>query len=150
MTLLVRSLLAFLALPGVVAFAAPALIAWFGARPREAWLAGSVLFIIGLVLLLWCVQAFLVAGRGTLAPWDPPRHLVRVGPYRWSRNPMYVAVACLLLAWWATFGSSGLAVYAVAVVVAFELRVVWGEEPWLERTHGAEWRAYKASVRRWI
>jgi protein-S-isoprenylcysteine O-methyltransferase Ste14 len=40
-----------------------------------------------------------VAGRGTLAPWEPPRALVVSGPYRHSRNPMYVAVLVILSRW---------------------------------------------------
>jgi len=145
-----RSLIAFLALPGMVAFAIPALIAWSDQRPGGAWVAGAVPFVFGVALLLWCVWVFLTVGRGTLAPWDPPTRLVRVGPYRWSRNPMYVAVTAILLAWWVTFRSPTLAFYAIIVAVAFHLRVVSGEEPWLERTYGAEWRAYKAAVRRWL
>ena len=64
-------------------------------------------------------------------------HLVVVGLYRYTRNPMYVAVTLILLGWALGFGVPGQFVYAVVVAVAFHLRVVLGEEPWLARTYGA-------------
>jgi protein-S-isoprenylcysteine O-methyltransferase Ste14 len=146
-----RALLAFLALPGVFAIAIPALLAAARLRAGGAFHpAGLLPLCLGLVLLLWCVRDFYVAGKGTLAPWAPPRHLVTAGPYRYSRNPMYVAVASMLIGWAVSFSSTSLAVYAAAVIVAFHLRVVLGEEPWLARTHGASWEAYRARVPRWL
>jgi protein-S-isoprenylcysteine O-methyltransferase Ste14 len=100
--------------------------------------------------LLWCVGAFYFDGRGTLAPWDPPRSLVVTGVYRLSRNPMYVAVVLVLWGWALGFRSPSLAIYALVVMVAFHLRVVLGEEPWLARKHGARWVQYKAHVPRWF
>ena len=73
-----------------------------------------------------------------------------VGLYRYSRNPMYLAVATMLFGWALAFASSGLALYAVVICVAFHLRVVFGEEPWLARTHGAAWDEYRARVPRWL
>ena len=105
---------------------------------------------LGVALLLWTVRDFYVAGRGTLAPWAPPEELVVVGLYRISRNPMYIAVILVLAAWAIGFHSRSLAVYAAVVAVAFHLRVVLGEEPWLARTHHEKWSRYKAQVPRWI
>ena len=73
-----------------------------------------------------------------------------VGLYRHVRNPMYVAVVTILLGWSAAFGSKGLLGYAAVIAVAFHLRVVFGEEPWLARTHGAEWEEYVRRVPRWF
>jgi len=146
-----RALLAFLALPGVVAIAVPA---WLAAGALRAggrvYPVGLLPLFVGLVLLLWCVRDFYVAGKGTLAPWSPPRHLVTTGLYRYSRNPMYVAVAIMLAGWALSFASPTLAIYAGFVMGAFHLRVVYGEEPWLARTHGAEWTEYAARVPRWL
>ena len=104
----------------------------------------------GIVGLFACVRAFYVEGRGTLAPWSPPKHLVVSGLYRYSRNPMYVSVVLILWGWAAGFHSRALAIYVAAVMVAFHLRVVFGEEPWLARTHGEAWHRYKAAVPRWL
>jgi protein-S-isoprenylcysteine O-methyltransferase Ste14 len=112
--------------------------------------AGLPALGIGLFLLLWCVREFYVSGKGTLAPWSPPRRLVTTGLYRFSRNPMYVAVALMLTGWTIACPSRMLAIYTCLVIVAFHLRVVFGEEPWLARTHGATWDEYRACVPRWL
>lgn len=144
-----RAVIAFLALPGTVAFLMPAV--WVAANGLTVrWPLGLILIAVGLCGLLWCVRDFYVAGKGTLAPWAPPKDLVVVGLYRYSRNPMYVAVTLILLGWAVTFGSAGLLLYAVAVATAFHLRIVFGEEPWLARTHGAAWAEYARRVRRWL
>ena len=148
-TRLLRALLAFLALPGLVAFVVPLAVAW-PFEWREFRALGLVPLAAGIGLLLWCVRDFYVAGEGTLAPWDPPRHLVVVGPYRVSRNPMYLAVDLTLVGWAIGFRSRWLLLYALAMMVAFHLRVVLAEEPWLARTHRKEWPRYAAGVPRWL
>lgn len=145
-----RALLAFLACPGVVALVVPSLIALGGTPSPVVHPAGYVLMGGGLALLMWCVRDFYVAGKGTLAPWDPPRSLVVVGLYRWSRNPMYVAVTLILLGWAVAYASRALLIYALIVMIAFHLRVVYGEEPWLAKTHGDAWERYRREVRRWV
>jgi protein-S-isoprenylcysteine O-methyltransferase Ste14 len=142
-----RAIAAFLALPGMVAYGVPWLL-----RPIAAALdpAGIALVATGSMLLLRCVRDFYVAGRGTLAPWEPPTHLVTIGLYRVSRNPMYVSVVVVLCGWALTFHSRTLGIYAALVTLAFHFRIVLFEEPWLARTQGDEWLAYRARVRRWI
>ncbi len=146
----IRALLAFLALPGIVAFAVP--IAWLVATSRTALVQplGLLPLLAGCAGLLWCVRDFYVFGKGTLAPWSPPRHLVTVGLYRYSRNPMYVSVLLIVLGWASSFAVPGLYWYAIGVGISFHLRVVFGEEPWLAQTHGATWDDYTRRVRRWL
>jgi protein-S-isoprenylcysteine O-methyltransferase Ste14/pimeloyl-ACP methyl ester carboxylesterase len=145
-----RALTAFLALPGLAAFVAPLLLAWPRVREGAFSALALVLLIPGITLLIWCVRDFLVTGKGTLAPWDPPRNLVSSGPYRFSRNPMYVAVSLILFGWAIAFGSWTLVLYALIVMAAFHLRVLFHEEPYLSRTHGRRWDDYRARVPRWI
>ena len=148
--MLARALLAFLALPGVVAGLVPALIVCSEAHRGRGWVGGYVVLGLGLLLLLWCVRDFFVSGRGTLAPWDPPTRLVTVGLYRFVRNPMYVAVVALVAGWALAAGSRLLGAYAVALILLFHLRVVLYEEPRLRARFGAEWESYRTSVARWF
>ena len=113
-------------------------------------MVGIPVLIAGTVLPWWCVRDFYVSGRGSLARWAPPERLVIVGLHRLSRNPMYIAVLLILCGWVTMFASRTLWIYAAFVAIGFHLRVVFGEEPWLARAHGAEWAAYRARVPRWL
>src|SRR5215510_4124501 len=145
-----RALLAFIALPGLVAFAVPITALFLTSHTRLVYPLGLIPLALGIVGLLWCVRDFYVAGRGTLAPWAPPTRLVVVGLYRFSRNPMYIAVLAILAGWAVTYASLGLWMYFAIVAIAFHLRVVFGEEPWLARTFGEEWANYRRRVPRWL
>src|SRR5688572_4629632 len=134
----------------MVAFAVPLLLIAPSA-PRQhldPWSLGPL--GVGAIVLALTVREFYVAGRGTLAPWSPPRTLVTSGLYRYSRNPMYVGVLLILGGWAIRFRSWPLAIYAAAVAVAVHLRVLLHEEPFLARTHGDAWAGYRARVGRWI
>ena len=144
-----RALLAFLALPGIVAFAVP--IWWIAATHAELdsrW--GLLPLVIGSAALLWCVRDFYVFGKGTLAPWSPPQHLVTSGLYRYSRNPMYVSVTAVVIGQAALFGDWRLLVYGAVFWLACHLFVMGYEEPTLARTFGDEYERFRANVPRWI
>ena len=147
--LLFESVLAFLALPGIVAFLIP-LVALTpgGIQPFDP--RALVLLVPGILLLVWCGVEFYRSGKGTLAPWTPPRQLVVSGLYRFSRNPMYISVVLILWGWALGFRTRGSVLYAAGMMVVFCVRVLLFEEPWLAETHGDAWRAYKARVPRWI
>jgi protein-S-isoprenylcysteine O-methyltransferase Ste14 len=142
-----RALLAFLLLPAMVAGVIPASLRPAGGIRHPAGLA---VIGVGLALLLWCVRDFYAAGKGTLAPWDPPRRLVTTGLYRFSRNPMYVAVLVILAGWAVAYGSPTLMIYAVVVAVAFHLRVLLYEEPKMAQLFGAQWDEFRSRVPRWL
>ena len=145
-----RAILAFVLLPLTVAFAVPIAFLRPPAAERTFHLAAVVPLLAGTVLLLWCVRDFYISGKGTLAPWSPPRNLVVVGLYRWSRNPMYIAVSLILLGWAAAYRSTALLRYAGFVAILFYVRVVMFEEPWLARRYGEQWERYRAHVPRWF
>ena len=147
--LLVRAIASFLALPALIAFAIPICI---GRTPGPArhLAPAAVLLCLGTFLVLWCVREFYAVGRGTLAPWDPPRRLVTSGPYRISRNPMYIGVATILAAWCILWESRTLEIYSVLFVIAVHLRVIRYEEPWAAREFGSDWDAYRSRVPRWV
>jgi protein-S-isoprenylcysteine O-methyltransferase Ste14 len=95
------------------------------------------------------VRDFYVSGKGTIAPWDPPKRLVAVGLYRFVRNPMYVAVLVLVAGWALAFGSVPMGLYLLVLAVGFHLRIRFGEEPLLRIRFGAQWNAYAQGVSRW-
>jgi protein-S-isoprenylcysteine O-methyltransferase Ste14 len=146
----IRALIAFLALPGMVAFIVPG--AWLlrTGHTTPVYPSGLAVLGAGAAALLWCVRDFYVVGKGTLAPWAPPRNLVIVGLYCYTRNPMYVAVTLILFGWALSFNLPALYIYTIAVATAFHFRVVLGEEPWLARMHGAIWEDYARRVPRWL
>lgn len=148
--LLGRAVVAFLVLPGTVAFFVPLFLLRPAGPGHSFDMLGLIPLSLGVVLLLRCVRDFYVAGRGTLAPWEPPQELVVTGLYRFSRNPMYLAVLLVLSGWALGFHLRSMAIYALLVMLAFHLRVVFAEEPWLARTHGEAWVRYKAQVPRWL
>ena len=147
----IRALTAFLVLPFTVAGIIPLIIVlsdpW---RGHALHLFGIPVAALGLFILLWCVRDFYVSGKGTLAPWDPPKHLVITGLYRHSRNPMYVGVLTLLCGWALFTASPLLTCYFLAFSVGFHLRVIFYEEPYLSKQFGAGWLAYCAKTPRWL
>jgi protein-S-isoprenylcysteine O-methyltransferase Ste14 len=148
--LFLRSLAALLLLPGTFAGLIPALIVANDRSRGPGTSLGWIPLAFGLLILLWCVRDFYVAGKGTLAPWDPPKRLVVIGLYRFVRNPMYVGLLLLLIGWALVAGSLLLGGYAVFFAIAFHLRVVLYEEPLLKKQFAEDWSAYSASVPRWL
>lgn len=147
---LARALLAFIALPGVFAGVAPWILAAVDPWRSPSVRLGVVVWGLGLVIVLWCVRDFYVSGHGTLAPWDPPRHLVVVGLYRLTRNPMYLGVLLVVAGSALLAGSPLVALYSAVLLLAFHWRVVRHEEPWLSHRFPAEWDRYRRDVPRWL
>jgi len=145
----VRALFAFLALPAVVGGVLPWLLLPMDRSPSGGAWVGAVVMALGLFVVLWCVRDFYVIGKGTLAPWDPPKRLVIVGLYRLGRNPMYVGVLLWVAGLGLLLGSRTLAYYTVVLGIGFHLRVVLYEEPTLARLFTDDWQRYRVQVNRW-
>jgi protein-S-isoprenylcysteine O-methyltransferase Ste14 len=111
---------------------------------------GGALIVVGFALFCWCVSLFARVGQGTLAPWDPTRNLVLVGPYRFVRNPMIISVALMLAGQALLWGSWVVAIWAGLFVLINHVYFVLSEEPGLERRFGEPYRVYKANVPRWL
>lgn len=112
--------------------------------------AGGSLFLLGAIIVVACVVSFALLGRGTPAPFDPPRLLVGRGPYNYVRNPMYLGAFIALAGAAVYYRSLILALFAAGFLFVTQLFVVLYEEPVLARKFGDEYRAYLASVPRWI
>lgn len=113
-------------------------------------IAGIVIGLAGAILALWCILAFVVLGKGTPAPFDPPRRLVVRGPYRLVRNPMYIGAGLALGGAAILYRSPAVAGYLIAFIAATNAFVLLYEEPTLTRLYGAQYAAYRAAVRRWL
>lgn len=149
-----RSLLFLILVPGTVLGLIPGWLlarGWAHTASFGIWrLLGVPISVGGLTLMLWCFLDFVRRGRGTPAPVDPPRQLVREGPYRWVRNPMYVAGVVIVLGeallWeapWLLLYLAGFWSIAHVFVVAYEERALAGR-------FGEEYRRYQQAVPRWI
>jgi len=152
--LALRSLVVVVLIPGTVAVFVPLQI--LQAAGGSAWprldatsVPAVVLVLFGFSILLLCVWEFFVHGKGTLAPFDPPKHLVVGNLYRFTRNPMYNGVLAALVgeAW--LFRSTALLEYAATVFVMFHVFVVAYEEPALASQFGESYRVYRGAVPRW-
>ena len=155
-----RHLRAIGMLPGIAAIAVPAVllattdfeVGWGldGALGALPVIAGAALICAGLALMHRTISLFARQGEGTLAPWDPTRKLVVIGPYRFVRNPMITGVLCVLLGEAALFGSPWILAWAGAFL---GVNAVWFplvEEPGLGRRFGAEYEEYRRHVPRWL
>jgi protein-S-isoprenylcysteine O-methyltransferase Ste14 len=152
--LVLRALFFALLMPGTVVIVIPWLLLR-GQPSRDVRLdlpavVGSALAIAGAATLLVCIRDFAVSGRGTLAPVDPPRKLVRVGLYRHVRNPMYLGVLLVLVGEALFFESPALGFYAAVLALTFHLFVVLVEEPSLRGSFPSDYERYRTGVPRWI
>lgn len=159
MLMVIRQLLSIAALPCTVAIAIPV---WIARRNHVRFtepahltglalvLCGVALLVVGVLLFAASVFYFWSRGRGTLAPWDPPRRFVAEGPYRFVRNPMISGVifvlageACVLRSWphaeWAAL---------FALINAIYIPIL--EEPMLVARFGEPYRRYTRAVQRFL
>ncbi len=137
----------------VLVFVPARVLEWSGVvRPEigAAQIVGSAATMAGGVLALWCVLTFALAGKGTPAPFDPPRRLVVRGPYRFVRNPMYIGAGLALAGASLFFESLALAGYMVLFFIVTHLFVRYYEEPTLRTTFGEEYEVYCSGVGRWL
>jgi protein-S-isoprenylcysteine O-methyltransferase Ste14 len=152
-----RQLFAVAALPTTVTIFVPlwlrrryGLVAAAPAHAVEwaAVAAGAVALVIGLALFAASLSRFIVQGKGTLAPWDPPRHLVVTGPYRYVRNPMISGVVFILAGEALILRAAPHFWWAALFILINVLYIAGLEEPQLERRFGDAYRTYCRHVPR--
>ena len=147
-------------LPGMVVIFIPTAILWVTAdttfagellKPgRMAFWLSLVPAVFGLVFAVWTVLLFMEFGKGTPAPWDPPKKLVVRGPYRHVRNPMITSVLLMLITESLVFQSWFLAGWTLVFFVGNLIYFPLVEEKGLETRFGEDYLAYKAHVPRWV
>ena len=110
---------------------------------------GALLVVAAVALFSFSVAKFRAAGTPVPAR-KPTTVIVRVGPYRFSRNPIYLAFSALQLGIAIWVNSLWLLLTLVGAVALIHWVVIRREEDYLERRFGAQYADYKASVRRWL
>jgi protein-S-isoprenylcysteine O-methyltransferase Ste14 len=154
---LLRHLLAIAILPFSVTVLVPLWLAsrngialsWGAAPPeRLAQASGGGLVALGLVLFVATLRRFDREGAGTLAPWDPPRHLVVRGPYAYVRNPMISGVASVLLGEALLLLSRPHLEWALIFLLINAVYIPLLEEPLLRERFGDDYRDYCRHVPR--
>lgn len=105
---------------------------------------------LGGVIAFWCIFTFITKGKGTPAPFDPPRRLVIKGPYRFVRNPMYIGAGLALIGAALFYETLSLLGYVGILFVIVHSFVIFYEEPTLRRTFGQDYEEYCRKVRRWL
>ena len=110
--------------------------------------SGVVVVFLGLVLFFSSLRRFAAEGQGTLAPWDPPQHLVVEGPYRFVRNPMISGVVFILVGEAMLLRSRPHAVWALMFLGINLLYIPLLEEPFLRLRFGDAYREYCKHVPR--
>jgi protein-S-isoprenylcysteine O-methyltransferase Ste14 len=153
--LIIKTLLFTLLAPCTVTLAVPYLLL----RSRSeifphVWnslnFIGISIIVAGVAIYIWCAGDFISKGKGTPAPYDPPKELVAEGLYKFTRNPMYVGVSSIVLGEALFFKSIAILVYALILLLLFHLRVTLYEEPALKRLFGKSFDDYCRRVPRWI
>jgi len=153
MRIFLKSAFFAMLLPGTVTVLIPWLILHH-AHASLQWslrrLPALAILAVGVIILMRCIWDFAVSGRGTLAPVDPPKHLVVRGLYRYVRNPMYIGLVLVLLgeAWF--FRSGALLVQAGIAFALVHGFVLLYEEPHLRRQFGSDYVSYCHGVNRWL
>jgi protein-S-isoprenylcysteine O-methyltransferase Ste14 len=118
--------------------------------PQQLTYLGYVIAPFALGLSYISLLVFIVRGRGTALPTDPPKVFVVRGPYRYVRNPMYIGNLIFILCEALIFRSPGIFLYFLIICVITNIYVAKTEEKALETRFGREYLAYKQNVRRWI
>ena len=118
--------------------------------PASIRLAGWPIAIAGAVLTAWCIGLFIVEGRGTPAPFDPPTEFVSQGPYRHTRNPMYIGALSIIMGCGFVVGSPSIVALAFIFGLLAHVFVLIYEEPALQKEFGESYSKYLSSVNRWI
>ncbi|MGH2957249.1 MAG: methyltransferase family protein [Solirubrobacterales bacterium] len=110
----------------------------------------TVLGVLAWAILDGAAMYAFMRAKTSMPPMRPSTTLVTSGPYRLTRNPMYLGMACLYIALSFALGVIWALALLPLVILAIDRLVIAREEPYLKRTFGDPYREYRARVRRWL
>lgn len=115
-----------------------------------AWrTVGSVLIVMGVVVMVWADRQFKVANTA-INPFDTPSSMVISGPFRVSRNPMYVAMLLILTGGAVAWGTLTPFLFVPLLAWPLQSKFVRMEEASMTAAFGSDYEDYKRRVRRWL
>ncbi len=123
---------------------------WIGGVPSLWNAAGFVLVLPGVLLIAWVVKLHYANAPQGWKLEMAPSYLLSRGPYRYTRNPMYLGLFLVWLAWTIFYGSIAVLVGLLLLSAVILFILVPLEERALEKKFGEEYRRYKAQVPRWF
>ena len=155
-TSILSHLISIIVLPGTMAVLIPYLLFLYIPNPEITGnynlltYAGAVILTTGGLLFLWSVISFIIYGKGTLAPWAPPKELVVSGPYSYVRNPMILGVILIITGEALILNMISILIWAMFFFVLNTLYFELVEEPRLERKYGESYVKYCRKIKRWM
>ena len=117
--------------------------------PARYWIGGAIVLLSGLVLGLWPSLHFRDTGQD-VTPWSTTPELVILGPYRFTRNPMYLMMLLVCIGFAFILAEAWVLILTPACAAVIYLIAIRHEEAYLEEKFGASYCEYKENVRRWI
>lgn len=125
-------------------------LAVFGPGWRMAYLGlGALLLVVGVALAIACFRRFATAGTNVPTTM-PTKALVTAGPYRFSRNPIYLALTAIYFGAGLLLNNGWIFLLAIPLLVTMRYGVIAREEQYLGKKFGEAYRDYCNSVRRWL
>jgi protein-S-isoprenylcysteine O-methyltransferase Ste14 len=118
-------------------------------EPPWSYALGAPLVVLALLLGLSAVRV-LRGARTHINPYQPSTAVVTSGPYRWTRNPIYVSMILIYLGLALLLGVVGPLLLLLPVLAVMRFGVIEREERYLGQKFGDAYRSYTARVRRWV
>ena len=117
--------------------------------PGRYWFGGLIIAASALILGIWPVVQFRRSGQSEI-PWTPTPELIIQGPYRFTRNPMYLMMILLCIGFGVLLAAPWIFVLTPVCAILLYLIAIKPEEAYLERKFGESYVQYKRDVRRWL
>lgn len=118
-------------------------------RPIIRFVLGASMIGMGLGVILYCARLFKKT-ETAIEPWKKTSHIIASGPYKWSRNPIYLSFVVIGLGFAFALDNLWIAVMQVPLVAIITVVVIRKEERYLQQKFGISYQAYKSEVRRWV
>jgi protein-S-isoprenylcysteine O-methyltransferase Ste14 len=113
------------------------------------YLGSGLLILLGIVVISWAVRLFVKAGTA-IKPFEESTKMIVAGPYRWSRNPIYLGLAIILFGIGLALGTLTPFAIVPLFVWLIQKNFIAHEEAMLDKSFGAAYAEYKKRIRRWL